>query len=150
MNTEDRLDIIDTTTRMGWHADQREWDRLIDVFTDTVEVDYTSLNGGDPATIAAEVLIAGWKAGLGGLDATQHHISNHLVADTGDGTVEVTAQFIATHRFANPHGDPLWTLGGHYLFRLARVDGKWRIAAVTMTATWATGNQNIMTLVASS
>jgi hypothetical protein len=47
-------------------------------------------------------------------------------------------------------GDPTWTLGGHYRFDLTRTPGGWRIAAVTMTADWATGNQHIMTLAAAT
>ncbi len=146
--TDQRLDIIATTTKMGWYADQRRWEDLHDIFTDTVTVDYTSLTGGEPADIPAADLINGWKAGLDGLDATQHHISNHLVTLDGDDTATVTAQFIATHRYPNPHGEPLWTLGGHYLFTLHRADDGWRIAELTMTATWASGNQHIMTLAA--
>ncbi len=148
MNATDRLDIIDTTTRMAWLADRRAWDDLVEVFAEEVDVDYTSLAGGEPVTVAAADLVAGWRAGLGGLDATQHHVSNHLVTATDEGA-EVTAQFIATHRFDNEHGDSLWTLGGHYRFRLARDGEAWRIGAITMTTTWATGNQQIMTASAS-
>ena len=28
----DRLEVIETCTRMAWHTDQREWDALRDVF----------------------------------------------------------------------------------------------------------------------
>ena len=31
-STLDRFDIVDTTVRMAWHADRREWDALNDVF----------------------------------------------------------------------------------------------------------------------
>lgn len=71
-----------------------------------------------------------------------------MVEVDGDRAV-ATAQFQATHILPNPHGGPVWTLGGHYRFGLVRDDGGWRIDALTMTATWATGNQQIMTLAAS-
>ncbi|MEM9041573.1 MAG: nuclear transport factor 2 family protein [Actinomycetota bacterium] len=149
MDARDRLDAIDATTRMAWLADRREWTRLVDVFADEVDVDYTSLTGGDPATVASSDLVAGWRAGLSGLDSTQHLVSNHLVSEV-EGGAEVTAQFIATHRFENPHGDPIWTLGGHYRFLLESDGSSWRIRALTMTTSWATGNQQIMSLSASS
>jgi 3-phenylpropionate/cinnamic acid dioxygenase small subunit len=144
ITTNDRDEIVDATTRMAWFADRRDWDALLTVFADEVDLDYTSLTGGEPARLKAADVVAGWRAGLGGLDATQHLVSNHLVEVDGDRAV-VTAQFQAVHVLANPHGDPTWTLGGHYRFGLVRADGGWRIDAVTMTTTWATGNQHIMT-----
>lgn len=143
----DWIEIVQATTRMAWLADRRDWAALTAVFADEVDVDYTSLAGGEPARLAATQLVAGWRAGLGGLDATQHLIGNHLVDVHGD-RATVTAQFQATHVFANPHGDHSWTLGGHYRFGLVVQGGRWRIDAVTMTATWAAGNQQIMTLAA--
>lgn len=141
----DRLAVTDATVRMLWHADRREWDRLRDVFADYVTLDYTSLNGGDPATITGEQVVEAWSGLLGSLDATQHLAGNHLVRVDGD-TATCTASFQATHLLANPYGDPIWTLGGHYHFDLTRTEDGWRITSVTMTADWATGNQQIMNL----
>lgn len=146
-STEQRTAIVDVTTRMAWLADRRDWDALVGVFAEQVQLDYTSLTGGKPAKLAPADIVAGWRRGLDGLDATQHLISNHLVDIDGDRAV-ATAQFQATHVLANPHGDPVWTLGGHYRFGLARGGDGWRIDALTMTVTWATGNQQIMTLAA--
>ena len=143
--TLDRFDIIDTTVRMAWHADRREWDSLNDVLAPRVRLDYTSLNGGEAATVERGDITAAWRNGLGGLTATQHLVSNHLVAIDGD-QATCTAAFQATHVLANPLGEPTWTLGGHYRFELTLTSVGWRIAAVTMTADWATGNQQIMTL----
>lgn len=142
---QDRMDIVEVTIRMAWLTDRRDWDRLLEVFADQVDLDYTSLTGGEPARVAASVLVTGWRDGLAGLDATQHLVSNHLVHVDGDRAM-VTAQFQAVHVMTNPHGDPTWTLGGHYRLGLARHDDLWQIDAVTMTPTWATGNQQIMTL----
>src|SRR4051794_28976244 len=58
---EDRLDIIETCTRFGWHADRREWDRFAEVVTDELYVDYTALVGGEPGDVKSADLIAGWK-----------------------------------------------------------------------------------------
>lgn len=140
-------EIIETCTRMAWHADQREWDRLETVFADKVTLDYTSLNGGEPAVLTPRQIIDAWSAALGGYDATQHLITNHLVDTDGDRAV-CTAAFQATHRLATPHGSPLWTLGGTYRFDLTRTTAGWRITAVVMTATWADGNQNLPALAA--
>ncbi len=141
----DRLDITDTCTRMAWLADRRDWTALLDVFDDDVELDYTSLTGGEPARLARQQVVDSWAAGLGGLTATQHLVANHLVTVTGD-QAECTAAFQATHLLPNAHGGPTWTLGGHYRYALHRRPDGWRITQVTMTADWATGNQQLMTL----
>lgn len=138
--------MTEATVRMLWHADRREWDQLRDVLAEEVTLDYTSLNGGEPATLTAEQVIEAWSGLLGSLDATQHLVGNHLVSLDGD-DARCTASFQATHLFANPFGDPVWTLGGHYEFRLSRSATGWRITSVTMIADWATGNQHVMTLV---
>ncbi|MFC4907359.1 nuclear transport factor 2 family protein [Actinomadura gamaensis] len=145
--TADRLDVADICTRMGWHADRREWDLLQGLFADRVILDYTSLNGGEPADLTPAQIVGGWRGVLGGFDATQHLIAGHLVTVEGD-TAVCTANFQAVHRLANPHGSPLWTLGGTYRFGLVRTADGWRINALTMTATWADGNQHLMSLAA--
>lgn len=144
---EDRLAIIETCTRMGWHADQREWERLAEIFADKVMLDYTSLNGGEPAELTPGQITGAWSGLLGSFDATQHLITNHLVTVEGD-TAVCTASFQATHRLANPHGSPLWTLGGTYRFDLVRTGDGWKISGVVMNATWADGNKDLMALAA--
>jgi hypothetical protein len=146
-SVEDRLAIIEVCTRMAWHADQREWDRLKTIFVDKVVLDYTSLNGGEPATLTPEQIVGAWSGVLGGFDATQHMVTNHLVTVEG-GTAVCTASFQATHRLANPFGSPLWTLGGAYRFDLVRAGDSWKISGVVMTATWADGNKELMALAA--
>ncbi len=88
----DRLDVIQTCTRMAWHADQREWDQLREVFTDEVALDYTSLNGGTPVTFGRDALVDAWSSVLGRYDSTSHLVTNHLVSVDGDNAV-CTAAF---------------------------------------------------------
>ncbi|WP_037647267.1 nuclear transport factor 2 family protein [Streptomyces flavidovirens] len=148
MTVEDRLAVIETCTRMAFHADQREWERLAGVFAEKVTLDYTSLAAGEPAELTPAEIVAAWTNALGGYDATQHLITNHLVDIDGD-TAVCTAAFQATHRLATPHGSPLWTLGGTYRFGLVRTAGRgWRINAVVMTTVWADGNQHLPALAA--
>jgi hypothetical protein len=136
----DRLDVIDTCTRMAWYADQRDWERLADVFADVVTLDYTSLNGGEPATLTPAQIVAGWREALGVYEVTQHLVGNHLVTVDGD-TAVCTASFQATHYKKAEFGSPLWRLGGTYEFSLVRGGDGWRITGVVMTATWGEGNR---------
>ncbi|WP_280447570.1 nuclear transport factor 2 family protein [Nocardia cyriacigeorgica] len=139
----DRLDVVDTCTRMAWHADHREWDALATVFADAVRLDYTSLNGGEPVTVTPAQIVAAWRETLGGFDATQHLLGNHLVTVDGDRAV-CTASFQATHRKSDAVGACLWTLGGTYRFDLVRAGGAWQISGVVMTATWGDGNRALL------
>ncbi|WP_218004148.1 nuclear transport factor 2 family protein [Nocardia araoensis] len=139
----DRLDIIDTCTRMAWHADHREWGELTDVFADEVRLDYTSLGGGEPVTLTPAQIVAAWQETLGGLDATQHLLTNHLVTIDRERAV-CTASFQATHRRSDVLGASLWTLGGTYRFDLVRRESGWRISGVVMTAVWGGGNRALL------
>jgi SnoaL-like protein len=80
----DRLDIIDLTSRLCVLVDACDWTRAEHLFTDPVEVDYTSLNGGAPQTLRPGELIAGWRAALDHLDATQHLVGCQVVDVLGD------------------------------------------------------------------
>ena len=141
--------VTRTVTRLFELTDQRRWDGLADLFAAEVLLDYTSLVGGEPARLSPEEIVGSWRTTLGGLDATQHLVSNVLV-DPEEGAAgaaaTATAQFQATHVLANPTGDDTWTLGGHYRFELTRTGDTWRVSAMAMTATWASGNRHVMTL----
>ena len=139
---ETRIEVAETCTRMTVHADRREWALLRGLFAEKVLLDYTSLNGGDPVQLTPQEIVDAWSATLGGYDATQHLIANHLVQIDG-GRAVCTASFQATHRLATPHGAPLWTLGGDYRWELTRTGDRWLIESVVMTATWGDGNKDL-------
>ena len=66
--TESALDrLVETCTRRAWHADGRDRDALRNLFADVVCLDYTSLRGGEPATVSREELVESWAGLLGKL-----------------------------------------------------------------------------------
>ncbi|MEV6810076.1 nuclear transport factor 2 family protein [Streptomyces sp. NPDC017248] len=144
---DDRSAVIETCDRMGWHTDRHEWAEVTALFTDKVLVDYTSLLGGSPATTPARDLVDSWAAVIGGYDASQHLMTNHLVTVEGD-TARCTASYQATHRLDNPLGSPLWRIGGLYRFHLVRSATGWKIDEIAMTVLWAEGNQGIAEIAA--
>ena len=75
----DRELIIEVTTRVAWYADQRRWDEIPNLFAARVLLDYTRLTGGEPTTVEPSQIVQSWRASLGGLDATQHMVTNRLV-----------------------------------------------------------------------
>lgn len=141
----DRLEILELTSSMGLLVDARDWDALERLFTDPVDVDYTSLSGGDPQTMSPAELIGGWRRVLEHLDATQHLIAGQVVAIDGD-RASCAANVQGTHVLATATGGPIWTVAGRYDFAITRTHAGWRISALTLTVQWATGNQHIMQL----
>jgi ketosteroid isomerase-like protein len=142
MNAEQEMtaqqQIISTTIAMAVLADRREWDALTTIFTNEVRSDYTALTGGEPSTVRASDLVAGWKEGLSAFTATQHLVTNHEVVITGD-HAEVRAYFQATH--CKPD-QTLWILGGRYHYTVEKQADRWRISAITMTPLWARDERN--------
>ena len=65
-----------------------------------VYIDYTSLAGGEPATLSSEKIIENWKGVLPGFQSTHHQIGNFQVKVTGD---KATATFsgLALHYLNN-------------------------------------------------
>ncbi|MCO6004066.1 nuclear transport factor 2 family protein [Actinoallomurus purpureus] len=141
----DRFEIIEICTRMAWHLDHCDWEPLLELFTDDVSLDYSSLNGGEPQIVSRKDMVEKWRGNREGLTATQHLVSNQLVSVDGN-TGTATAMFQATHLLPNPYGAPTWTLGGEYRYGLIRTEGGWRINALAMTIIWADGNRNIRDL----
>jgi hypothetical protein len=139
----DRLAIVELISRMALHVDARAWRELTELFTDPVFIDYTSLNGGEPASLAPSALISGWRQALDRLDATQHIVAGHAVELDGD-SATCAANVQGTHTRANHSGGPLWTVGGRYDFALRRTPSGWRISALTLSVQWASGNRYIM------
>jgi hypothetical protein len=144
----DRAAITDTVTRMGWCLDRRDWDSLKALFTKQVYTDYTALWGGEPQEATVDELLAtdkqgSWRRTMDGLEATQHLITNILVDLDGD-EARATANVVGVHRLVNPHGSPLWTVGGTYDLRLVRTGDGWRIRAITQGLTWVEGNQQVL------
>jgi hypothetical protein len=145
----DHTAIVALTVRMGWFLDHCQWDALPDLFTEEVLVDYSSLNGGEPAPVQVKDLIERWRSNRAGLSATQHLVSNQIVSVSDDrSTATATAMFQATHVLPNPYGGPIWTLGGEYRYGLVQTAAGWRIGGLAMSIIWADGNRHIRDLAA--
>lgn len=135
-----RGNVAQLLSDLGLLVDARDWAGLQALFTDEVDVDYSSLNGGERQRVTATDLVGGWKQMLEPLVATHHLIANHSVTLEGDGAT-VATNVTATHV---PHDGEHWVVGGRYDALARTVDGRWRIAALTLTVKWQTGSQDIM------
>ncbi len=142
---EDRLEILELIGRLSLTIDAKDWGAMGKLFTDTVYHDRTSLTGGEPYTAPVAQFVEGWRQTLQGMDAVHHQITNHVVSLDGD-QATCAANMMGTHVLANASGGPIWTVGGRHDYQLKRTSDGWRIAGLTFTLQWATGNMNIVNL----
>lgn len=125
----DRLAIAETLALYARAIDRCEPALLAEVFTPDARIDY-----GDGAKSAGET-IPGLMAGLGAMRLTQHNISNTVIRITGD-TAKAETNCVALHIIPAPEGDIELTVGGRYLDRLERREGRWRIAERIYVMDW--------------
>jgi len=138
----DREKITETVTRIANHADAQEWELLRTCFTDEIDVDYTSLAGGQPSVVKVDDLITSWRDTLAGFDATQHQVTNFVVTLAGD-EAQVNAYIRTDHFLSGAAGGDHWLVLGTYDYRLVRLDGGWRVRATKLTLKHLEGNNGL-------
>ena len=136
---KDRLAIIDVVNNMGTLADLGQYDRLEQLFTDEVTLDYTSLFPGEVQNISSDRLMTQWQSTLPGFDATQHQITNHQITIDGDEATAV-AYVRATHKL----GNEMWVVGGYYVDELVRTDEGWKLKAIQYNALYEEGDRSLI------
>jgi hypothetical protein len=137
----------DAVTRVFVYTDRRDWEALADVLAVTVDLDYSSLTGAEPARLAGSDVVAAWRENLGGFDATQHLLGSFLVDLPEPDQAKVSFYGQATHLLDTPHGERTWTVAAHYEATVRDQKG-WRVTALTLHLDWAAGNQQLTALAA--
>jgi len=125
----DRLAIAETLALYCRGIDRCDPDQLAAAFTPDARIDF-----GDGARPIAEV-IPGLMAGLGAMRLTQHNISNTVMRIAGD-TAKAETHCVALHLIPAPDGEVELVVGGRYLDRLAKHEGRWRIAERLYVMDW--------------
>ncbi len=143
----DELAVGRTLYRFAAAIDRRDWDAYRAVFTDELDLDYSSYRPGNVGRVSADEWVGRAKALFPGLDASQHCLYNPLVTIAGD-TADISIYVQAEHFLTNADGDNWFTLGGYYSDRLVRDGSDWRICAKKLVVTWNRGNRHVLTLAA--
>lgn len=140
----DRCDIADRIGALAVHVDARRWDQLLELLAPRVDVDYTSLFGGDPESLAREQLVDGWRRLLPGFTRTTHVIGCPTIAVNGR-TAHASASVVAWHFIKDPalDGKDVWLVGGCYEMTFEKAGDVWRIAKLTLARAWAEGNTDL-------
>ncbi|WP_086619198.1 nuclear transport factor 2 family protein [Erythrobacter tepidarius] len=125
----DRLAIAETLALYCRGIDRCDAEQLSAVFTPDARIDY-----GDGAKPIAEA-IPSLMAGLGAMRLTQHNISNTVMRISGD-TARAETNCVALHLIPAPQGEIEVVVGGRYLDRLEKREGRWRIAERLYVMDW--------------
>jgi hypothetical protein len=100
--------------RMLFALDALDWTAVRATLADEVRVDYTSVLGGEPQTMSAADLVAGWQSRMPGFDATMHVTGPVLPAGRTGPASRFETHAIAYHYMKGDHGGTVWTVYGHY------------------------------------
>lgn len=141
----DRAEMIRVADSLDAAVDAKDWAAARALFTDTIDVDFTSLVGGAPATIPADGLIAGWSGNLAGEKESFHLRGNHRITFDGKDAATMLSHGYAWNRMpsgALPEngGEALWEVWGTYTHGFTRTEAGWKVNAMTFTATAERGS----------
>lgn len=125
----DRMAIAETLALYCRGIDRCDPEQLAAVFTPDAMIDY-----GDGARAIADV-IPGLMAGLGAMRLTQHNITNTVIRFTGQ-SAKAETNCVAFHLIPAPEGDSELVVGGRYLDRLTKREGRWLIAERLYIMDW--------------
>jgi 3-phenylpropionate/cinnamic acid dioxygenase small subunit len=126
----DWLAISDVLIRYATALDGRDWELLASCFTDDATLDYDT-----SGTYGRDAFVEHCRAGLAGMKATQHCVTNHVISTDGD-RAHSTSYVIAQHVREN---DVTFALGGTYSDDLVRAGTEWRIASRRFVTSWKAG-----------
>ncbi|MFN2563769.1 MAG: nuclear transport factor 2 family protein [Gemmatimonadaceae bacterium] len=134
-----RQAIIDTITTLFVATDARDWDTVRACFTPEVHFDMTSLIGGEPRTMTAEAIAAGWEQGLRPIEAVHHQAGNFRV-DVRGSEASAFCYGVAYHYRRHPSGRNTRVFVGSYDVVLREERERWRIHSFRFVAKFVDGN----------
>lgn len=143
--TSDQQTIIDVVTSVFNETDAHNWPEVQAAFAASVQLDYTSLAGGEPASLTPEQITESWAGILPGFDHTHHQVANFKVTISGD-EATVFNYGTASHYLDNPSSQNLWTVVGTYDFHLIKNDNEWHIDVMKFNFKYMDGNNDLARL----
>lgn len=141
----DKFEITDRVASMLHAVDALDWLEVRAAFHDTVLLDYTSLFGGEPASMTADELVQSWRGLLPGFDGTQHLVGP-VVTVIRESRAQADTHVRGYHRIDGAAGGDTWMVAGQYRFELARPAGSWRIVAIKLSVFYQEGNRRLIAI----
>jgi SnoaL-like domain len=143
----DRAAIADLLTIFAVAIDSCDWPRYRSVFTDEIDLDYSSWRAGSIGRWAADDWVARAALLFPGLTASRHGLTKVLVTlDPADpDRARVRADVSADHVIVDDAGvAAVFTLDGYYDDRCVRTADGWRIEGKRLVVQWTSGDPTVM------
>ena len=139
----DRERIIDRITELFLATDRKDWPAVEECFVPEVQFDMSSVGAGPAATKKRSEIVAGWRAGLAGVEHIHHQAGNFVGSVNGD-RADAFCYGIAYHYRGRKDGRNTRVFVGSYDYQLARADDSsppsWQITAMRFTLKFLDGN----------
>jgi ketosteroid isomerase-like protein len=123
-------------------CDAKDWEKCRSFFADEVEVDITSLVGGEPARIAADDLIGAWRTNLFAEKKTFHQRGNHRIEIDGE-TATVFSKAYAFNLLESGEVSGLWEVWGNYTHDFKRTGTGWLCSGMKLEVIHQRGDDRV-------
>jgi hypothetical protein len=145
----DRIEIIELVDAIFDTVDAKNWDETQALFENKVTVDFTSLNGGEPAAISGAELVDGWRQGLHA-GKKSFHLVGHYRITSNDDTATVGVKGYAYNVLDEEFGGGMWEVWGAYEIPVRRTPAGWRATGISFFAWHTRGDDAVRTHVPSA
>jgi hypothetical protein len=125
-------------------CDAKDWEQCRAFFSGEVEVDFTSLAGGEPAKISADDLIQAWKTNLFAEKKTFHQRGNHRI-EIEDDAATVFSKAYAFNLLESGEVTGLWEVWGNYTHDLVRTETGWKCSGMKLEVIHQRGDERVRT-----
>lgn len=142
----DELEIRRIVDEIDNACDAKDWKTLRSYFTDEVEIDFTQLSGGEPATITADDFIKGWETNLFAEKKTFHQRGNHRIEIEGE-RARVFSKAYAFNLLESGEVTGLWEVWGNYTHALRKTENGWKVSGMTLDIIHQRGDEMVRTFV---
>lgn len=145
LDTADHVVLVALMARFAQAIDRCDWVAYRSVFTDSIDLDYSSWRAGSVGRWAADDWVARAAALFPGFTGTQHAITNVLV-EPGErpGSARVRASVRADHAITEQSGTRVFTLHGYYDDICESTSIGWKIGTKRLVVEWTTGDPTVM------
>lgn len=145
-NLADEIEIRRVVDEIDNAVDRKDWAQARTFFASKVNVDFTSLAGGEPARITADELVGGWRANLYEDKKSFHQRGNHRIEISGK-KAEVFSKGYAFNLIESGAAKGLWEIWGNYTHTLQKTESGWKVSGMTLTVVHTRGDDRVRSYV---
>jgi len=141
-NLLEKENVKEDVNRLFISTDNRDWDKVSQLFAPQVLFDMTSMAGGQPVTLTPQEIVASWDKGLKPLKAIHHQAGNYIV-NVNQKEAEVFCYGIAYHYLPNKTNQNTRVFVGSYDFHLIKEGEDWKISKFKFNLKFIDGNPEL-------